>query len=231
MSEIPVDKAPRETPVKAPRASYAAAEPRKETAPRPAQKAASNEPREPRAPREFQEHREPSAPRAPRTVKPDPEEENFTPVVADHEAAQFLSGMITRMGMKASISVTENGKDFTIDLSGPHMGKLIGRRGETLDALQYLCSLYINRDKDDYRRVTLDTENYREKRQQALVALADKVAGRVLKTGRKVVMEPMNPYERRILHATLQDREGVTTYSQGEEPNRRVIVDLKINNK
>lgn len=101
---------------------------------------------------------------------------------------------------------------------------MIGRRGETLDALQYLVSLYANHGRADYLRITLDTEDYRARREETLSRLARKEAARVRASGRAVTMEPMNPYERRILHSALQNFEGVTTYSEGEEPNRCVVI-------
>ena len=110
---------------------------------------------------------------------------------------------------------------------GDTLGILIGRRGDTLDALQYLTSLEVNRDRDEYVRVSLDTEHYRAKREESLTRLAARMADRAVKTGRKVVLEPMNPYERRVLHATLQDHPYVQTHSEGDEPNRRVVITLK----
>ena len=111
-------------------------------------------------------------------------------------------------------------------LSGENMSILIGRRGETLDAIQYLTSLNVNRGREEYLRVTLDTENYRAKREEALRKLAVRMANRCKKSGRRVALEPMNPYERRILHSALQADEEVTTHSEGEEPYRRVIITL-----
>ena len=112
---------------------------------------------------------------------------------------------------------------MNVELSGENMGMLIGHHGDTLDALQYLTSLVVNRGAEDYTRVVLDTEGYRDKRAKALAQLAERTAARAIRTGR-VALEPMNPYERRILHTTLQDHPRVTTYSEGEEPYRRVIV-------
>ena len=109
-------------------------------------------------------------------------------------------------------------------MQGDNQGILIGHRGETLDALQYLTSLLVNKGGKDYRRVTLDTEGYRAKREQTLINLANRMAAKVQRSGRRMVLEPMNPYERRILHATLQDNPHVTTHSEGEEPNRRVVI-------
>ena len=107
---------------------------------------------------------------------------------------------------------------------GDTLGILIGRRGETLDALQYLTSLQVNKGREGYTRVTLDTENYRAKREDSLRRLAQRMANRAVKTGRRVVLEPMNPYERRVLHTALQNHPAVTTHSEGEEPNRRVVI-------
>ena len=105
---------------------------------------------------------------------------------------------------------------------------IIGYRGETLDSLQYLISLVVNKDHDiPYKRVVLDTENYRAKREETLKRLADKIAYKVKKTGRPFKLEPMNPYERRIIHSALQDDASISTYSEGEEPYRKIVVDIK----
>lgn len=145
-----------------------------------------------------------------------------------YEAKQFIKGVLTSMDMKAEIRVTEEKNVIKINLTGPNMGILIGYRGETLDSLQYLISLIINKGHDaEYKRVILDTENYRSKREETLKRLAGKVASTVRNTGKVIKLEPMNPYERRIIHSALQDNEFVETYSEGEEPHRRVVVNLK----
>lgn len=150
-------------------------------------------------------------------------------------AADFVKGVLERMGIEADVLLatnTENGIRLRIDSES--MGRiLIGHRGETLDALQYLTSLTVNHaNKDeDYIRVTLDTEGYRDKREDTLARLARKVASQVKATGRPREMEPMNPYERRVFHATLQNNPYVTTYSEGEGNDRRVIVAPKENSK
>ena len=143
-------------------------------------------------------------------------------------AAKFLEGLLVRLGTPAKIDIRENRaeKEIHMDLSGDNMGAVIGRRGETLDALQYLTTIVANRIEDDRWRVVLDTENYRAKRQETLIALANKTAARVVKYQKAVALEPMNPHERRIIHAALQSNEAVTTYSTGTEPNRKVIVAL-----
>ena len=142
-------------------------------------------------------------------------------------AMEFLSGMIERMGVQAELKACETPEQLRVQLFGENMSILIGRRGETLDALQYLTSLNVNRGREEYLRVSLDTENYRAKREEALRKLAARMANRCRKTGKRVALEPMNPYERRILHSALQADPTVTTHSEGEEPYRRVIITLK----
>ncbi len=143
------------------------------------------------------------------------------------KAAAFLAGLTDRMGVPVSIELMETPEQLRMQMVGENMSLLIGRRGETLDALQYLTSLNINRGRDEYLRVSIDTENYRAKREEALRKLAVRMAGRAKKSGRRVALEPMNPYERRILHSALQNDPEVTTHSEGEEPYRRVIITLK----
>ena len=141
-------------------------------------------------------------------------------------ARDFLSGLTERMGVPVSIEVMESDEQLRMEMAGDNMSLLIGRRGETLDALQYLTSLTVNRGREDYLRVAIDTENYRAKREEALRKLAVRMAGRAKKSGKRVSLEPMNPYERRILHSALQNDPDVTTHSEGEEPYRRVIITL-----
>lgn len=143
------------------------------------------------------------------------------------QARAFLAGLAQRMGVDVEIAVAESEEQLRMQLSGENMSLLIGRRGETLDALQYLTSLTVNRGREEYLRVSLDTENYRAKREEALRKLAVRMANRAKKSGRRVALEPMNPYERRILHSALQNDPEVTTHSEGEEPYRRVIITLK----
>ena len=142
-------------------------------------------------------------------------------------AQRFLMEVTDRMGVKVDVYVDDSREDnLYIHMVGDTLGILIGRRGETLDALQYLTSLQVNKGREGYIRVTLDTENYRAKREDSLRRLAQRMANRAQKTGRKVVLEPMNPYERRVLHTALQNNPAVTTHSEGEEPNRRVVIML-----
>lgn len=144
-------------------------------------------------------------------------------------AYKFLREILNCMDIKAEIKVKQTERGLYIDFIGPKMGIIIGRRGQTLDALQYLVSLVVNKNKsrEEYVRVVLDTENYREKREETLIRLANRLAERVAKSRRKMELEPMNPYERRIIHSALQDYPGVITYSEGEEPNRKVIIACK----
>lgn len=143
------------------------------------------------------------------------------------KARAFLQGLTDHMGVETHIAVCEKPEQLRMQLSGENMSILIGRRGETLDALQYLTSLNVNRDREEYLRVSLDTENYRAKREEALRKLAVRMANRAKKSGRRVALEPMNPNERRILHSALQNDPEVTTHSEGEEPYRRIIITLK----
>ena len=167
----------------------------------------------------------PAAP-APETVQPPADAQ-----APEGRAFTFLTDVTRLMGVEVTINARRDEEgNVRVDMFGDTLGILIGRRGETLDALQYLTSLYVNKGSEDYIRVTLDTENYRAKREEALRRLANRMANRAVKTGRKVVMEPMNPYERRILHSALQQNDAVTTHSEGEEPNRHVVITLKQQN-
>lgn len=139
-------------------------------------------------------------------------------------AAGFLNGLFQRMGVDVSIETSYEEDNLKIRLEGESAGLLIGKHGETLDALQYLTSLVVNRRREEYLRVTLDSENYREKRQQTLQKLAKRLAANVARTGKNITLEPMNPSERRVIHATLQKYRNITTYSVGTEPSRRVVV-------
>lgn len=144
------------------------------------------------------------------------------------DAQDFLQKVLDSMAVKAEINIKEEKDVLHIDLIGPKMGLIIGYRGETLDSLQYLVSLVVNKGHDiPYKKVVLDTENYRQKREDTLKRVANKTAYKVVKTKRTFKLEPMNPYERRIIHSTLQDNDLVCTYSEGEEPYRRVVVDIK----
>ncbi len=145
-----------------------------------------------------------------------------------NEARTFLKNVLDTMDIKAEIAIKEEDDVINITLSGDKMGVIIGYRGETLDSLQYLTSLVVNKQHDiPYKRIVLDTENYRNKREETLKRLADKTAYKVKKSGKPFKLEPMNPYERRIIHAALQGDSSIHTYSEGEEPYRRIVVEKK----
>lgn len=144
----------------------------------------------------------------------------------EDRAVEFLSSVFEGMGMQVSVSASfdEENQEIAVDLSGDDMGVLIGKRGQTLDALQYLTSQVVNKGLDEYVRVKVDTENYRERRKETLETLAKNISYKVRRTRRPVALEPMNPYERRIIHSALQNDKDVTTRSEGEEPYRHVVI-------
>ena len=251
----PKAEAPKAAPVKpeAPKAAPVKTEPKPEPqaeAPKPeiraeakpeisAEAAPEKKPEAPKPPRERK-------PRPPRPAREEGEKRDFAPMAPVEtfapteppvihpedtpagRAQKFLMDVTDRMGVKVDVYVDDSKADnLSIHMIGDTLGILIGRRGETLDALQYLTSLQVNKGREGYIRVTLDTENYRAKREDSLRRLAQRMANRAVKTGRKVVLEPMNPYERRVLHTALQNHPAVTTHSEGEEPNRRVVIMLK----
>ncbi len=142
---------------------------------------------------------------------------------------KFLGDVFAAMKLEVemNISVNEENRYVDIELSGTEMGILIGKRGQTLDSLQYLVSLVVNKECDNYFRVKMDTENYRQRRRETLENLAKNLAFKVKRTRRSVSLEPMNPYERRVIHSTLQNDRNVTTKSEGEEPFRHVVISYK----
>ncbi len=144
-------------------------------------------------------------------------------------ASDFLTDMFNTMNMEVEVEVIyhEEEKNMEIDLRGDDMGILIGKRGQTLDSIQYLTSLVVNKNTEDYIRVKVDIENYRERRKETLETLARHIAYKVKRTKHSVSLEPMNPYERRIIHASLQEDKYVVTRSEGEEPYRHVVISLK----
>ena len=147
----------------------------------------------------------------------------------DDKAVDFLNSVFDAMGLAVDVEVkmNEEEKEMDVNLTGEEMGLLIGKRGQTLDSLQYLTSLVVNKGKANYIRVKLDTEDYRRRRKETLENLARGIAYKVKKTRKPVVLEPMNPYERRIIHSALQGNKYVETVSEGEEPYRHVVVKLK----
>ena len=160
-----------------------------------------------------------AAPAAKPAAAPADEDEQFKAIRA------FLSGLLERMGTQANIEISRrDAKSIAVELSGPNMGAVIGRRGETLDAIQHLTNYAVNRGSDKRMHISVDAEGYRSKREESLVHLAHKMAAKAIKYKRSMALEPMNSYERHIIHAALQNYEGVTTSSTGTEPNRRVVV-------
>lgn len=145
----------------------------------------------------------------------------------ERRAKDFLNGIFDILGEKVDVAVQTDDDTIKVEFAGPDMGVVIGKRGETLDALQYLTSLVVNRGDSDFKKVSLDAENYREKRNAALESLAHKLAKKVTRTRRSTTLEPMNSYERRIIHSALQDDPYVTTYSVGQGVNRKVVIALK----
>ena len=147
----------------------------------------------------------------------------------EDKAVEFLSEVFGAMNMGVTIQAAfnEEEKELSIEMEGADMGLLIGKRGQTLDSLQYLVSLVVNKNSEDYIRVKLDTENYRERRKETLETLAKNIAYKVKRTRRSVSLEPMNPYERRLIHSALQNDKYVVTRSEGEEPFRHVVISLK----
>ena len=180
-----------------------------ETKPEPVREAKA--PKAERAPKAAEAPAEPAAPRYTEGVKA--------------ETESFLRGLLERMGVKAEITISDRDNGgLLVELSGPGMGAVIGRRGETLDAIQHLTNYAVNRGSEKRCHISVDAESYRAKREESLVRLAEKMAAKVVKYKRSMALEPMNSYERHVIHTALQNFEGVSTSSTGTEPNRRVVV-------
>lgn len=157
-----------------------------------------------------------------------PRQDSGQPVEeAYQEAVHFIVDVAKSMGLEVEVQIVHTKESTILQISGPDLGLLIGRRGQTLDALQYLANIVANRYSDSFIRLVLDAENFRERRKKTLEELADRLAGRVIRTRKEVVLEPMSPQERKIIHSRLQDHRQVNTLSKGEEPNRRVVITLK----
>lgn len=147
--------------------------------------------------------------------------------IEEHLALSFLKETTEKMGLELSFKAYADDNNVFIDIAGKDAGTIIGKRGQTLDAIQYLTSLAVNKKSEDYVRVVLDAENYRSKREKTLERLAHRLADKVVRTKRSVKLEPMNPYERMVIHAALVNSPKVKTRSEGEEPYRRVVIELK----
>ena len=152
---------------------------------------------------------------------------NDLKTVEEHEALTFLKDITGKMGLDLDFSARVGEDLVYVEMSGKDSRTVIGKRGQTLDAIQYLTSLVVNKEKEKYTKVVVDAENYRAKRERTLEQLANRLAAKVVKTRKHIRLEPMNPYERKVIHATLQKNPNITTRSEGEEPYRRVVIELK----
>ncbi len=196
----------------APKAEAPKAEAPKQEAPK-VEKPKAEKPKAPKA-------EAPKAPKEPKVYAP------AEPGSVEEKIEQFLTGLLEHMNSKAIPHAwKENDNTYMVELVGEDLGYLIGRRGDTLDALQHLCNYSINRGIEGHIRINVDAESYREKREDSLRRYAHKKAQQVLKAHRRTTLEPMNAYERHVIHATLQDTDRITTYSVGTEPNRRVVIE------
>ena len=225
----PVKKA---EPAKAPEAPKA--EPVKVEAPKAEKRAEA--PKPPKAPKAEKKHEAPKASKAPKAEKkPEPKVEKkvelapYTPAEAgsvEEKIEVFIKGLLEHMDSKAVPQCRKvDGNTYKVDLVGDDLGYLIGRRGDTLDAIQHLANYTVNRDVEGHIRINVDAECYREKREDSLRRYARKKAQQVLKARRRTTLEPMNAYERHVIHAALQDMDNITTHSTGTEPNRRVVIE------
>ena len=217
-AEPPKPDPPRQAKEEPPKAEVPAQEGRAE-APKPPKPERKND-----APRK--ENREPRPPKAP---KPPKEVKEYTPAQpgsVEEKIEAFLKGLLEHMGSKAVPHCwKEEGSSYRVDLVGEDLGYLIGRRGDTLDAIHHLANYSVNRDVDGHIRINVDAESYREKREESLRRYARKKAQQVLKARRRTTLEPMNAYERHVIHAALQDMDNITTHSTGVEPNRCVVIE------
>lgn len=214
----PKPEAPK---AEAPKPAAPAAEP-----PRQDKPAAPKPPRSPRPERKFDAPKAPREPRPERKVEPPKEYTPAEPGSTEEKIEQFIQGLLEHMGSKAVPHCWKvDGNTYKVDLTGEDLGYLIGRRGDTLDAIQHLTNYTVNRDVDGHIRVNVDAESYREKREDSLRRYARKKAQQVLKARRRTTLEPMNAYERHVIHAALQDMENITTHSTGVEPNRCVVIE------
>ena len=215
-------KAPA-APVKKPEAPKAEPAPKAEKKPEPpkAEKKAEKKAEAPKkAPRHERKSEAPKAPAEPKTYAP------AEPGSVEEKIETFIKGLLEHMNSKAVPHCWKvEGSAYKVDLTGEDLGYLIGRRGDTLDAIQHLANYAINRDVEGHIRINVDAECYREKREDSLRRYARKKAQQVLKARRRTTLEPMNAYERHVIHAALQDMENITTHSTGVEPNRRVVIE------
>ena len=216
----PKPEMPKAEPVKAeaPKAAPAPKAEKKPEAPKP-----------PKAPKPEKKAEAPKPPKAPKPEKKVEAPKEYTPAEAgsvEEKIEVFIKGLLEHMDSKAVPHCWKaDGSTYKVDLVGDDLGYLIGRRGDTLDAIQHLANYAVNRDVEGHIRINVDAESYREKREDSLRRYARKKAQQVLKARRRTTLEPMNAYERHVIHAALQDMENITTHSTGVEPNRRVVIE------
>ena len=233
----PVPEAPKVALSSASRSKPKAAAPvKKPEAPKPAPKAEPKveapkpeKPKAPKAEKKPEAPKQPKQPKEPKPAKTPAEPKTYAPAEpgsVEEQIETFVKGLLEHMGSKAVPHCWKTeGNNYKVDLVGEDLGFLIGRRGDTLDAIQHLCNYTINRGVDGRVRINVDAEAYREKREDSLRRYARKKAQQVLKARRRTTLEPMNAYERHVIHAALQDMENITTHSTGVEPNRRVVIE------
>ncbi|MBQ8833761.1 MAG: Jag N-terminal domain-containing protein [Oscillospiraceae bacterium] len=210
--EAPKAEAPKAEPVKA--------EPKPEKPKAPKAEKKPEAPKQPKAPKEHKESKAPKAPAAPKEYTP------AEPGSTEEKIEVFIKGLLEHMDSKAVPHCWKaDANTYKVDLVGDDLGYLIGRRGDTLDAIQHLANYTVNRDVDGHIRINVDAECYREKREDSLRRYARKKAQQVLKARRRTTLEPMNAYERHVIHAALQEMDNITTHSTGVEPNRRVVIE------
>ncbi len=216
-------------PVKKPEAPKPEAPKAEASKPAAPKAEAPRKPETPKAPKQ-EKPKAPKAERAPREPKAPAEPKTYTPAEpgsVEEKIETFLKGLLEHMDSKAVPHCWKaDGNTYKVDLVGEDLGFLIGRRGDTLDAIQHLANYSINRDVEGHIRINVDAEAYREKREDSLRRYARKKAQQVLKNRRRTTLEPMNAYERHVIHAALQDMENITTHSTGTEPNRRVVIEF-----
>ena len=212
-----------EAPKAEPKPEAPKAEPKVEAPKQPkaeAPKAEAPKQPKPKAPKQPKAEPKVEAPKAPKTFAP------AEPGSTEEAIEQFLKGLLEHMGSNAVPHAWKEAEDtYKVDLVGDDLGYLIGRRGDTLDAIQHLCNYSVKREGEGHIRINVDAEEYREKREDSLRRYARKKAQQVLKNRRRTTLEPMNAYERHVIHATLQEMENITTHSTGTEPNRRVVIE------
>ena len=221
---------PKAKPVAAPKAEPKVEAPKAQKKEEPKVEAPKAEKKEePKQPKAPKENKAPKTPKAPKVEKAPVQAREYTPAEpgsVEEKIETFLKGLLEHMGSQAVPHAwKENDNTYMVELVGQDLGYLIGRRGDTLDALQHLANYTINRGIEGHIRINVDAEAYRQKREDSLRRYATKKAQQVLKAHRRTTLEPMNAYERHVIHATLQDMDRITTYSVGTEPNRRVVIE------